>query len=171
MVSALRHTRGTGPRLPQGEVALADLRLRLGPLLRRVAWAVDDAADHGRLLGADRPGTVTQQHAARLLARAERSVATRDRGPSLDLVPEEAEQLAALDEHAALAGLAPPWAMLRARGLDEVDLGVLLVVAAPLVEPAIGGLYAYLQESFDATAPGSSWPSGSWPSGPATSAG
>jgi hypothetical protein len=154
VVSMLRRPRDGATRLLPGEVALADLRVRLGPVVRRVAWAVDDAADHGRLLASDRPGTVTRQHASLLLARAQRPAAQRDRGPTLDLLPSEVDQLTRLAEEAALAGLTTPWETLRSRGLDDVDLGVLLVTAAPLAEPALGGLYAYLQESFDATLPG-----------------
>src|SRR5690606_18722004 len=125
------------------------------PLVRRLAWALADGSATGRLLGAEAPGTVTQRHAAGLLARVEQ-VTTRqpDLGPPLAATEDERAQLLRLARQAEAAGLDTPCSVLLARGLDETDLAVLLLTVAPAVELAFGGLFAYLQESFEATMPG-----------------
>ncbi len=47
-----------------------------------------------------------------------------------------------------------PCTRLREHGLDDLDIELLLLTAAPCLDPSFGSLYAYLQDSFEATAPG-----------------
>ena len=47
-----------------------------------------------------------------------------------------------------------PCTRLRDHGLDDLDVEVLLVVAAPCLDASFGTIFAYLQDSFVATAPG-----------------
>jgi hypothetical protein len=55
--------------------------------------------------------------------------------------------------HADRAGVVLPRARLREHGLDELEIELLLLAAAPCLDASFGSLYAYLQDSFEATAP------------------
>jgi hypothetical protein len=139
----------------RGELASAELRLRLGALLRAVRAAVARRADRTAALA--RPEishlAITEQHALVLLAEAERFArAGRAYGPGTALSREEIGRLGELETQAGLAGLHLPGRMLRSRGLGELDLEVLLLIAAPAVEPAFAGLYAYLNDALPCAA-------------------
>jgi hypothetical protein len=139
----------------RAELASAELRVRFGALLRGVRAAVARRADRTAALA--RPDVrhlaITEQHALVLLHEAERFArAGRRYGPGAALGREDVERLGVLETQAALAGLRLPGRMLRAQGLDELDLEVLLLVAAPGVDAAFAGLYAYLSDALGCAA-------------------
>jgi hypothetical protein len=153
MVTAPSHTAVCTP----GEVALCDLRLRLAPLARAMTVEVERwATQTGRLTEPrSSPMAITERHARLLLDRATAfTAAPGEYGPGLSPTPAERELLDRLNEHARRSGVAVPCAELVDRGLREMDLSLLLMVAAPAFDASFGGLYAYLQDSFEATAPG-----------------
>ncbi|MGO4362956.1 ATP-binding protein [Terrabacter sp. RAF57] len=122
----------------------------MGGLARALTWAVDHHLEPMR-----GPGSALQQYARLLLDRATTMAAGGDdHGPGVRPTPAEEDRISHLASEAARAGIEVPWLTLRARGLRPTDLDVLLVACAPMVEPAFGGLYAYLQDSFDAIEPG-----------------
>ena len=140
-----------------GDVALCDLRFRLAPLARALTVEVERWATQTDRLTEPRssPMAITERHARLLLDRATAFTAAPDEyGPGLSPTPEERELLDRLHEHARRSGVAVPCAELIDRGLREMDLSLLLMVAAPAFDASFGGLYAYLQDSFEATAPG-----------------
>jgi hypothetical protein len=135
-------------------LASAELRLRLGALLRAVRAAVGRRADRTAELA--RPEishlAITEQHALVLLREAERFArGGRTYGPGAALGREEVGRLGELETQAGLAGLHLPGRILRRRGLGELDLEILLLAAAPSVEPAFAGLYAYLNDALPCT--------------------
>lgn len=139
----------------RAELASAELRVRLGALLRGVRPAVARRAERTAALA--RPDishlTVTEQHALVLLAEAERFARDgREYGPGAALTRDELEKLGQLEAAAALVGLRLPGRVLRSRVLGELDLELLLLVAAPGLEPAFGGLYAYLGDALPCVA-------------------
>ena len=128
------------------ELAAAELRVRLGALMRGLRAAVDRRAQ--RTAAIQRPQAreiaITAQHARAVLAEAEAFAANgRTYGPGTGLCQAEREQLDRLEDEAGRA----PGAILRARGLTELDLGVLLLAAAPTLHPSFATLYAYVQDA------------------------
>jgi hypothetical protein len=114
------------------------------------------AATTGRLT---EPGgarmAITERHARLLLDRATTYTSHVDTyGPGLHPNTEERRLLDRLDACAQESSVVLPCAELARRGLGEMDLGLLLLVAAPAFDTSFGGVYAYLQDSFEATAPG-----------------
>jgi hypothetical protein len=141
----------TAAQVPtRAALARSDLQLRLGGLARALTWAVDHHLEPTR-----GPGSALQQYARLLLDQATTMAAGgSDNGPGVRPTPAEEVRLSQLAREAARAGVEVPWETLRSRGLGPIDLDVLLLACAPMVEPAFGGLYAYLQDSFDAIEPG-----------------
>lgn len=130
-------------------LAVAELRVRLGGLVRGVRSAM--ARRHLRHVALSRPElapvAITQQHAETLLAEVQTYVvAGRAYGPGTRLTSDEQRQLDELGSRAENGGVRLPGTILRSRGLDELDIEVLLLAAAPAVEPAFGELYAYLND-------------------------
>lgn len=145
-------TAGVGP----GEVALTDLRLRLAPLVRALEAEVEKwAAGRGRLAEPrGSPWAITERHVRLLVDEATAFVSgPGDYGPGVRPSPVEADLLRRLEEHAGQFGMTVPCAELAARGLTDLDLDLLLLVSAPALDASFGGIYAYLQDSFEATAP------------------
>ena len=131
-------------------MARTDLRLRLGGLTRALAWAVEDHPGPAR----GSPGAPGERYARTLLERAAAVAAGGAHGPGVRPSRTEDDLLTRLAAHADRAEVDVPWRTLRSRGLGPDDLDVLLLVCAPHVDPVFGALYAYLQDSFEATAPG-----------------
>jgi hypothetical protein len=137
--------------VPEGggaNLAVAEVRVRLGALLRGVRAAV--GRRDGQLAGLPEsasPVSMSREHAAALLTRVE-EFAERGRvyGPGAALTTAERARIDHLDRAARARGELLPSRRLRAQGLDELDLGVLLLVAAPSLYPAFGTLYAYLND-------------------------
>ena len=130
-------------------LAAAELRLRFGALLRGVRAAV--ARRDARIEALAHPElahlSVTAQHAQVLLAEAEGFVARgRAYGPGTALTWTEQDQLVALHERAGAAGLQLPGAILTERGLSGPDLELLVLTAAPALDPTFGALYGYLND-------------------------
>ena len=142
-----------------GELALVELRTRLGPLTRAIAWEVDRRVAPRRERDGQ-PGVfasvaVTHQHARALLDTATAfTEGGSPYGPGLALSEDEQDVVARLAWHADRAGVVLPCARLRDHGLDDLDIELLLLTAAPCLDPSFGSLCAYLQDSFEATAPG-----------------
>lgn len=129
------------------ELALAELRIRLAPLSRALAVA---AARRSSRTPAD-----TDAYGRSLVAATEAYVSGEpcwEVGLAPD--PDELERLARLRRQADEAGVRLPLSRLRAAGLDDLDLDLVVLAAAPAFEPSFGALYALLQDSFEATAPG-----------------
>ena len=129
-------------------LAVAEIRVRLGALLRGVRAAV--ARRDGQLAGLPESGSpvsLSREHAAAMLDLVE-DFAQRGRtyGPGAELTPGERARIDHLDRAARARGELLPGRRLRAQGLGETDLGVLLLVAAPALDPAFGTLYAYLND-------------------------
>lgn len=129
-------------------LAVAEVRVRLGALLRGVRAAV--ARRDGQLAGLPESGSpvsLSREHAAAMLDRAE-DFAQRGRtyGPGADLTPGERARIDHLDRAARARGELLPGRRLRAQGLGDPDIGVLLLVAAPALDPAFGALFAYLND-------------------------
>lgn len=134
----------------RGDLAFAELRLRLGALLRGVKAAADRQAGRGAALA--RPEisglAITAQHAQVLLAEAEALVRDgREYGPGADLSPADARRLDEIRARAAAAGLRIPSAILADRGLGHLEQQILLLAAAPEIDPLFGSLYAYLHDA------------------------
>ncbi len=129
------------------DLASAELRLRLGPLHRALARAVARRPDgHARDAGG---------YTADLVAATAAYVAAEPAwGPGLRLDDDERDALARVHHRADEAGVRLPLARLRAAGLDDVDLDLVVMASAPHLDAAFGALYAVLQDSFEATAPG-----------------
>jgi DNA polymerase III delta prime subunit len=141
----------------RAELALAELRLRLAPLARALAVEVDRSAEVRARNSADRPsGRLSlEQHARMQVARATAFTGgPRPYGAGIDLSDVERDLVDRLAEQAARAGVRLPGQVLTDGGMGSTDLAVLLLAAAPALEPAFGVAYAYLQDAYDATAPG-----------------
>jgi hypothetical protein len=139
----------------RSELAAAELHLRLGALLRGIRAAVERRA--ARTAALDRPQVsrmaITEQHARTVLAEAEAfSMRGRAYGPGAALDEQDAQLLEHLDREAAEAGVALPGGVLRQRGLSELDLEILLLAAAPSVDPSFATLYAYIHDARSAGA-------------------
>lgn len=140
----------------RAELALAELRIRLAPLVRALGAEVDWWADlMTRSLAESARGTPGPLQRARLLlGRVSAAMSgPADHGQGIELSTAERVLLGELVDRAEDAGIRLPGQVLLDGGLTPTDLAVLLVVAAPAVQPAFGGIYAYLQDSYDATAP------------------
>jgi ATPase family protein associated with various cellular activities (AAA)/winged helix domain-containing protein len=131
------------------ELASAELRIRLGALLRGVSGAVERRAQRTAALA--RPEishlAITDQHAHVVLQEAEAfSLSGRAYGPGTALTDDEVDRLQGLEIEAA-AGLQLPGRLLRHRGLSELDLEILLLTAAPGVDPSFATLYGYVHDA------------------------
>jgi hypothetical protein len=131
------------------ELASAELRLRLGAILRGVRAAV--ARRDARIRSLARPQlaelAITAQHAEVVLAEVERFVsAGREYGPGASYTASEVQRLATMRGRAADLGCALPLDLLAERGLSELDGDLLLLAAAPALDPAFGTLYGYLND-------------------------
>ena len=141
----------------RAELALAELRLRLAPLARALAVEVDRSAEIRARISADRPTgrPSLEQHARMQVARATAFTSgPRQYGAGIGLSEVERDLVDRLAEQAAHAGVRLPGQVLTDGGIGPTDLAVLLLAAAPALEPAFGAAYAYLQDSYEATAPG-----------------
>jgi ATPase family associated with various cellular activities (AAA) len=137
------------------ELASAQLRLRVGALLRGVRSAI--ARREARIKSLSRPEiaevAITAQHAQVLLAEAERYASNgRAYGCGAAFTALEDRQVRQLDERAATAGIQLPDAVLAARGLSVLDRQVLVLGAAPTLEPSFGPLYGFLNDLRSCTA-------------------
>jgi hypothetical protein len=137
------------PASNRGELAAAELAIRLGGLLRGLRAAV--TRRERRYAALDRPEisvlAVTAHHAGLLLAEAESLAADgRAYGPGAAPDPAGARRLADVRSRAAAAGIATPAALLDAHGLGEVAQQVLLLAAAPAIDPVFAALYGYLND-------------------------
>jgi hypothetical protein len=138
-----------------GELAIVEMRTRLAPLTRAIEWEVDRRVADTRASGPLSSIAVTEQHARTLLETARAfTEGGPPHGPGLALVEAERNVLARLALHANRNGVTLPCTRLREHGLDDLDIEVLLVIAAPCLDASFGSLFAYLQDSFEATAPG-----------------
>ena len=139
----------------RSELAVAELRVRLGALLRGLRAAVEHRAQ--RTASIQRPQVrevaITEQHALSVLRDAERFAHQgRAYGPGTALTQAEHDRLAELERHAAQAGVTLPSGVLRARGLSDLDLEVLLLTAAPSLDPSFATLYSYVHDARSAGA-------------------
>lgn len=130
------------------ELAAAELRIRLGGLLRGLRAAVERRGARTSALA--RPElshlAITAQHAQAALGAAEAFArGGRSYGPGAALTPDEAEAIVAL-------GPRLPVARLRERELGDLEIEVLLLAVAPAVDPAFATLYGYVHDSLAATA-------------------
>jgi hypothetical protein len=145
----------TSETATRAELAQAQLRLRLGAVLRGVCGAVVQC--DARIRSLARPDladlAVTSQHAQVLLAEAGQYVsAGRAYGLGAALTATEEHRLADLDRRAAAAGFQLPDALQAERGLPALDRELLLLVSAPALAPAFGALYGYLNDLRSCTA-------------------
>ena len=134
------------------ELAAAELRLRLRALLRGLEAAVERRRRRSAALVA--PGlshlAITDQHAQVALAAVhEFAHESRAYGPGTMPAPDEHSRLEA---QAAAAGARLPGRVLADRGLGALDVDLLLLVAAPAVDPAFGTLYGYVHDALNAVA-------------------
>jgi hypothetical protein len=134
----------------RADLAAAELRVRLGALLRGLRAAVERRA--ARTAALQRPEVrelaITEQHVLVVLAEAEAfALAGRAYGPGTALTPQESRQLEELEREAAEAGVALPGAVLGERGVTGLDLEILLLGAAPSIDPSFATLYAYLHDA------------------------
>ena len=144
------------PTPSRAELAHAELRLRLAPLARALAVEVDRWAGLRRRSPTEKAQgrPAPEQHARLLLRRATAFTSgPLDHGPGIEPSESERALLRRLAADAEDAEMRLPGHLLLDAGLTETDLAVVLLVAAPAVEPTFGGTYAYLQDSFEATAP------------------
>jgi len=129
-------------------------RIGLHALLRGLRSAVQRRAARTEALveGAlARP--ITERHAMCALDDAESLTTTgRDYGPGAMFDPAETEALDRLARDAEAAGVLLPRQALAARGLGCLDQQVLLLAAAPQIDPRFGTLYGYVCDSLAATA-------------------
>jgi len=137
------------------ELALVEMRTRLAPLTRAIEWAIDRRVAKQN---EQRPLTsiaVTEHHARSLLEDAKAfAEGGTPYGPGLARTEDERDVLDRLVLHADDAGVILPCARLREHGLDELDIDLLVLIAAPSLDASFGSLFAYLQDSFEATQPG-----------------
>jgi hypothetical protein len=129
--------------------ASAELRLRLGALLRGVRAAV--ARRDTRIRSLARPEladlAITTQHAQVVLAEADSYACSgRAYGPGVALTAAEERQLSRLHQDAADRGMQLPVDLQAARGLSALDRELLLLITAPALEPAFGAIYGYLND-------------------------
>ena len=139
----------------RADLAAAELRVRLAALVRGLRAAVERRAE--RTAAIQRPQVrqvaITEQHARAVLREAELFARNgRAYGPGTALTQEERDLLGALERQAAESGLALPSATLRGRGLTDLDLEILLLAAAPALDPSFATLYAYVHDAQSAGA-------------------
>ncbi len=132
------------------ELARAELSVRLGALLRGVRPAVARRAERTAALA--RPEishlAITEQHAYVVLAEAESfAFGGRAYGPGTAPTPSELTLLELLAEQAREAGVELPGSTLLGRGLSTLDVEILLLAAAPALDPCFGTLYAYVHDA------------------------
>jgi hypothetical protein len=134
----------------RGGLASAELRVRLGALLRGLRPAVERRAE--RTAALERPQirqlAITEQHAQLALADAEAlSLTGRAYGPGTALADHDVAMLDHLAGEAAAAGVRLPGDVLRERGIADLDLEILLLACAPSIDPAFATLYAYVHDA------------------------
>ncbi len=142
-----------------GELALVELRTRLGPLTRAIAWEVDRRVAAARERSASPADSRRSRSPNSTHARCSpprRHSPTAGRRTVLASRSPTRSRTSSLVWHGTLTErewccLAP---RLRDHGLDDLEIELLLLTAAPCLDPSFGSLYAYLQDSFEATAPG-----------------
>jgi hypothetical protein len=132
----------------RGELASAELRIRLGALLRGVRAAVERRQRRSAALA--RPEishlAITDQHARATLQQVTTFARCgREYGPGTALTRDELDLLLRLEAHARTAAARLPGRVLR--GLGELDLEILLLAAAPAVDPSFATLYCYLNDA------------------------
>jgi len=133
----------------RGDLAEAELRIRLGALTRalRAAVARRDRLRSGLSRPELGPLAVIAQHADLLLTEAEAHArAGYARGPGAALDDTESARLAQVRERAADAGLQLPGDLLATFGLTDLDRQVLLLCAAPDLDPLYATLYGHLHD-------------------------
>jgi hypothetical protein len=129
------------------DLALGEMRIRLAPLSRALAEAV---ARRSARTPAD-----TDAYGRTLVVAAASYVARESRwGAGVAPDDGERDRLTRMHRQADEAGVRLPLARLQSAGLDDLDLDLVVLAAAPAFEPSFGALYALLQDSFEATAPG-----------------
>lgn len=139
------------------DASLANEQTRLGlsALLRGIRAAVERRTVRTAALAAGEFTrlAITERHVSGVLDDAE-SLATDGRpyGPGAAFDQAETEALARLARHADAAGVLLPRQALIGRGLDDLDQQILLLAAAPLIDPSFGTLYGYLHDSLNASA-------------------
>jgi hypothetical protein len=137
----------TGAPGALADLALREMRIRLAPLSRALAEAVARRSA--------RTPAGTDAYGRTLVAAAAAYVAAEPCwGAGLALDDGERDRLRRLHRQADEAGVRLPLARLQSAGLDELDVDLVVLAAAPAFEPSFGALYALLQDSFEATAPG-----------------
>jgi hypothetical protein len=123
------------------------MRIRLAALSRALAEAVARRSA--------RTSVDTDAYGRTLLGAAASYVAEEPCwGAGLHPDDRERDRLTRLHRQADEAGVRLPLARLRSAGLDDLDVDLVVLAAAPAFEPSFGALYALLQDSFEATAPG-----------------
>jgi len=134
----------------RGEIASAELRIRLGALLRGVRAAVDRRGRRTAALAQPEIShlAITDQHAYVVLQEAEAFARSgRAYGPGSALTRDDVDLLGRLETYAGAAGMQLPGRVLHRRGLSELDLEILLLTAAPAVDPSFAALYGYLNDA------------------------
>jgi hypothetical protein len=134
----------------RAQLAAAELSLRLGALLRGLRAAVDRR--DRRTAALDRPDlahlAITRQHARVVLDEAAAFAGGgRAYGPGTSLLPAERARLDDLGAQATAAGFQLPGTLLRERGLAELDVEILLLAAAPALDPSFAALYGFLNDT------------------------
>ncbi len=139
----------------RADLAQTQVRFRLSALLRGIRSAV--ARRDARLRALTRPEladlAITSQHAQLLLAEAEGFAASgRTYGDGAAATAAEEQGQADLARRAELAGIRLPDVLLAQRGLPPLERDLLLLVAAPVLDPVFGTLYGYLNDARSGTA-------------------
>ena len=133
----------------RGELAAAELRVRLGALLRGVAAALDRRAERTAALA--RPQidrvAITEQHARAALHEAEVfALNGRAYGPGASAGEPELALLEHIRRQARDAGVVLPGDVLRGRSLGDLDIELLVMAAAPSIDPAFATAYAFIND-------------------------
>ncbi len=130
-------------------------RLGLGALLRGIRAAVARRTTRTAALSGGEFGrmAITERLALCVLDDAESLAATgREYGPGAGFDQAERDAFDRLARCADVAGVLLPRQALTARGLGDLEQQLLLLVAAPLIDPSFGTLYGYLHDSLTARA-------------------
>ena len=140
---------------PRSDLAAAETRIRLGALTSGLRAAVERRT--GRSAALDHPEAIeraiTERHAELVLREAEAfSIAGRTYGPGATLTAQDTAMLDQLRRQATEAGFELPGDVLRDRALSDLDLEILLLTAAPSLDPVFATLYAYVNDARSASA-------------------
>jgi AAA+ superfamily predicted ATPase len=129
----------------RGELAAAELRVRLGALLGGLAAAVDRRAEQ--------TAAITQQHARSVLRDTEIvTLNGRAYGPGARLGTHDLELLEHMRRQGAEIDVELPGDILRGRGLSDLDVEILLLAAAPSIHPTFATLFAFVNDTVSCTA-------------------